>query len=234
MGRSSSWPAYFPERRKIEASWGGTWSSSLQSIRRLSRHGDRRGQSTGGQTNRLRLRGYTESICTFRSPRPSRDWVQRYLRQPMTFDLDEALELRSLVKTSGKVFALTYNYTGYPMVKEAREIVCRGELGKLLKVVTEYPQGWRSIHLMQKARSEPGETTRKRQGPLVVSATSAPTSNIFPGISLDSKSTSCAPTSPHSAQESASRMTQTCSCTTKEGRAVSCTVRTFRREKKID
>jgi predicted dehydrogenase len=42
----------------------------------------------------------------------------------------------------GKLFALTYNYTGYPMVKEAREIVRRGELGKMLKVVTEYPQGW--------------------------------------------------------------------------------------------
>jgi predicted dehydrogenase len=62
--------------------------------------------------------------------------------KPMTFDLAEALELRGLVKKSGKVFALTYNYTGYPMVKEAREIVRRGELGKVLKVVTEYPQGW--------------------------------------------------------------------------------------------
>ena len=58
--------------------------------------------------------------------------------KPMTLDLGEALEL----KKSGKVFALTYNYTGYPMVKEAREIVRRGELGKILKVVTEYPQGW--------------------------------------------------------------------------------------------
>ncbi|MBV9491466.1 MAG: Gfo/Idh/MocA family oxidoreductase [Verrucomicrobia bacterium] len=62
--------------------------------------------------------------------------------KPMTFDLAEALELKDLVKKSGKVFALTYNYTGYPMVKEAREIVRRGELGKVLKVVTEYPQGW--------------------------------------------------------------------------------------------
>ena len=47
--------------------------------------------------------------------------------KPMTLDLGEALEL----KKSGKVFALTYNYTGYPMVKEAREIVRRGELGKI-------------------------------------------------------------------------------------------------------
>jgi predicted dehydrogenase len=55
----------------------------------------------------------------------------------MTLDLGEALELRSLVKESGKVFALTYNYTGYPMVKEAREIVRRGELCKILKAFVE-------------------------------------------------------------------------------------------------
>jgi predicted dehydrogenase len=62
--------------------------------------------------------------------------------KPMTYNLDEARELRDLVKKSGKVFALTHNYTGYPMVKEAREMVRRGDLGKLLKVVAEYPQGW--------------------------------------------------------------------------------------------
>ena len=62
--------------------------------------------------------------------------------KPMTFDLKEALALRDLVKRSGKVFALTHNYTGYPMVKEARELVRRGVLGTVLKVVAEYPQGW--------------------------------------------------------------------------------------------
>jgi predicted dehydrogenase len=62
--------------------------------------------------------------------------------KPMTFNLEEALELREIVKKSGKVFALTHNYTGYPMVKEAREMVRRGDIGKILKVVAEYPQGW--------------------------------------------------------------------------------------------
>src|ERR1700757_4708459 len=62
--------------------------------------------------------------------------------KPMTFNLEEALQLRDLVKKSGKVFALTHNYTGYPMVKEARELVRKGHLGKILKVVAEYPQGW--------------------------------------------------------------------------------------------
>jgi predicted dehydrogenase len=62
--------------------------------------------------------------------------------KPMTYDLAEAKALRDLVKSTGKVFALTHNYTGYPMVKEARELVRNGDLGKLLKVVAEYPQGW--------------------------------------------------------------------------------------------
>ena len=62
--------------------------------------------------------------------------------KPMTFDLAEAIELRDLVKKTGKVFALTHNYTGYPMVKEAREMVRKAELGEILKVVAEYPQGW--------------------------------------------------------------------------------------------
>jgi predicted dehydrogenase len=62
--------------------------------------------------------------------------------KPMTLNLEEAKQLRGIVKKSGKVFALTHNYTGYPMVKEAREMVRRGDLGKILKIVTEYPQGW--------------------------------------------------------------------------------------------
>ena len=62
--------------------------------------------------------------------------------KPMTLTLKEAKALRATVRQSGKVFALTHNYTGYPMVKEARELVRNGKLGKILKVVAEYPQGW--------------------------------------------------------------------------------------------
>ena len=62
--------------------------------------------------------------------------------KPMTFTLDEAYELRDIVNKSGKVFALTHNYTGYPMVKEARRMVKAGELGRILKIVAEYPQGY--------------------------------------------------------------------------------------------
>ena len=62
--------------------------------------------------------------------------------KPMTLTLAEAKALRTTVRKTGKVFALTHNYTGYPMVKEARELVRAGKLGKILKVVAEYPQGW--------------------------------------------------------------------------------------------
>jgi predicted dehydrogenase len=62
--------------------------------------------------------------------------------KPLTFTLEQALELREIVRRSGLVFALTHNYTGYPMVKEARRMVREGELGRLLKVVAEYPQGY--------------------------------------------------------------------------------------------
>ncbi len=62
--------------------------------------------------------------------------------KPLGFDLKEAKGLKKIVEKTGKVFALTHNYTGYPMVKEAREYVKKGRLGRILKVVAEYPQGY--------------------------------------------------------------------------------------------
>lgn len=62
--------------------------------------------------------------------------------KPVTYDLKEAKRLREIVQRSGKVFALTHNYTGYPLVKEARHLVRQGKLGEILKVIVEYPQGW--------------------------------------------------------------------------------------------
>ena len=62
--------------------------------------------------------------------------------KPLAFTLEEALDFREVVRKSGKVFVLTHNYTGYPMVKQARELVRSGELGEILKIVAEYPQGW--------------------------------------------------------------------------------------------
>ena len=62
--------------------------------------------------------------------------------KPMTVTLNEAKKLAVLVKKSKRIFALTHNYTGYPMVKEARYMVRTGKLGRILKVIVEYPQGW--------------------------------------------------------------------------------------------
>jgi predicted dehydrogenase len=64
--------------------------------------------------------------------------------KPLAFSLAEAREMERVVAASGKVFALTHNYTGYPMVKEARAMVAAGELGRILKIVVEYPQGYAS------------------------------------------------------------------------------------------
>jgi predicted dehydrogenase len=62
--------------------------------------------------------------------------------KPVTFDLAQAKRLRAVVKKSGKIFVLTHNYTGNAMVKQARQMVRAGALGKIRKVVAEYPQGW--------------------------------------------------------------------------------------------
>ncbi len=55
--------------------------------------------------------------------------------KPMTFNVKEAKQLRKIVKQSRKVFGLMHNYTGYPMVKLARDMVKQGELGKVRKIV---------------------------------------------------------------------------------------------------
>jgi predicted dehydrogenase len=62
--------------------------------------------------------------------------------KPVTYNLAQARELRKIINKSKKVFALTHNYTGYPMVKLAKQMVRKGELGDIIKVVCEYPQGY--------------------------------------------------------------------------------------------
>ena len=64
--------------------------------------------------------------------------------KPATLSLAEARELAGVVAASGRLYGLTHVYTGYPMIREAREIVRRGDLGTVRKIVVEYPQGWLS------------------------------------------------------------------------------------------
>ncbi|MBO3270090.1 MULTISPECIES: Gfo/Idh/MocA family protein [Hymenobacter] len=68
------------------------------------------------------------------------------LDKPMTFSLAEAKELRTVVETTGRRLCLTHTYTGYPMLKEAKQLVADGVLGTIRKVYIEYPQGWLSTY----------------------------------------------------------------------------------------
>jgi predicted dehydrogenase len=62
--------------------------------------------------------------------------------KPLTTTLEEALDLAATVRRSGLVFGLTHNYTGYPMVRQARQMVAEGQLGKLRVVQVDYAQDW--------------------------------------------------------------------------------------------
>lgn len=78
------------------------------------------------------------------------------LDKPMTFTLGEALQLQKKVKETGLLFCLTHTYSGYPMVKQARQMVRAGDFGKIRKVYVEYPQGWLS-RLSEKDGSKQAE-----------------------------------------------------------------------------
>ncbi len=85
--------------------------------------------------------------------------------KPMTFDLEQAKDLEKLVKKSKKLFGLTHNYTGYPMVKEARHMIATGKIGKVRKIVVEYPQGWLATPLEKTGQKQADwRTDPKRAG----------------------------------------------------------------------
>jgi len=62
--------------------------------------------------------------------------------KPMTFDLAQAEELLKIVERTGIVFAVSHNYTGYPLVRQAREMILNGELGEINAIRSNYIQGW--------------------------------------------------------------------------------------------
>ncbi len=74
--------------------------------------------------------------------------------KPLTVSLAEAKKMKAAVEKSGRIFALTHNYTGYPLVRRMREMVRGGELGELRLVQVEYPQDW---------LTGPTETTGNKQ-----------------------------------------------------------------------
>ncbi|MBP7273528.1 MAG: Gfo/Idh/MocA family oxidoreductase [Saprospiraceae bacterium] len=84
--------------------------------------------------------------------------------KPLCYNLEEATAVKNAVEKSGCLFALTYNYTGYPMVKQAKAMIANGDLGTIRKVVVEYAQGWLATFLegeKQKQaswRTDPGKS----------------------------------------------------------------------------
>jgi len=62
--------------------------------------------------------------------------------KPATLTLGQAIELKTIIQSSGVLYGLTHTYTGYPMIKEAKYRLGKGQLGQIKKVVVEYPQGW--------------------------------------------------------------------------------------------
>ena len=85
--------------------------------------------------------------------------------KPVTFDLREALALQRIVARTGRLFALTHNYGGNAMVRQARELVRGGALGKVRKVVVEYPQGWLATRIEAAGQKQAAwRTDPKRSG----------------------------------------------------------------------
>ena len=83
--------------------------------------------------------------------------------KPLTRTLAEAEELAQLVKAKGLVFAVTYNYSGYPMIRQAREMVKAGELGDIRLVHGEYPQDWLTTPLETTGQKQAGWRTDPAQ-----------------------------------------------------------------------
>jgi predicted dehydrogenase len=74
--------------------------------------------------------------------------------KPLTTTLEEALDLEKIVKRSSVIFGLTHNYTGYPMVRQARQMIADGELGKIRVVQVEYAQDWLATPLEQTGQKQ--------------------------------------------------------------------------------
>src|SRR5882724_8113695 len=85
--------------------------------------------------------------------------------KPLTFDLAQAEELAKVVQKSGVVFAVTHNYTGYPLVRQARDMVRSGELGEINAIRAFYIQGWLRTRLEKQDQKQASwRTDPKRSG----------------------------------------------------------------------
>jgi len=89
---------------------------------------------------------------------PARAFLARGIHvicdKPLTHRLEDAVTLAAAVAQSGCVFALTHNYTGYPLVRQAREMVADGALGTIRVVQVEYPQDWLTTRLEETGQKQ--------------------------------------------------------------------------------
>jgi predicted dehydrogenase len=87
------------------------------------------------------------------------------IEKPITFSLDEAIQLKKKVEETGLTLLLCHTYTGYPMVKQAKQFLKSGALGKIRKVFVEYPQGWLSTFLEKTGQAQASwRTDPKKSG----------------------------------------------------------------------
>jgi predicted dehydrogenase len=86
--------------------------------------------------------------------------------KPLTTTVEEALDLAAVVHRSGLIFGVTHNYTGYPMVRQARQMISEGQLGKIRVVQVEYAQDWLATPLEQTGQKQAAwRTDPARSGP---------------------------------------------------------------------
>jgi predicted dehydrogenase len=83
--------------------------------------------------------------------------------KPLTSNLADAKKLAALVEKSGNVFVLTHNYTGYPMIRHAREMVQKGQLGEIRVIQAEYPQDWLTTKLEDSGQKQAAWRTDPKQ-----------------------------------------------------------------------
>ena len=83
--------------------------------------------------------------------------------KPLALSLKEAKSLETLLKKKNVVFALTHNYSGYPMVRQAREMVAKGELGQIRLVQAEYPQDWLTEDIEKSGQKQAAWRTDPKQ-----------------------------------------------------------------------
>jgi predicted dehydrogenase len=87
------------------------------------------------------------------------------IEKPITFSLEQAKQLKQKVEETGLSLLLCHTYTGYPMVKQAKQLIKSGMFGKIRKVFVEYPQGWLSTFLEKTGQAQASwRTDPKKSG----------------------------------------------------------------------